>query len=113
MPLKESDISVEVIEIYPNQYLRLPNKFKEQGTCHITLKICTISMELKNIRYQIRKNETIWVGLPMNAYPDQSKPNNKKVTVPSISFEDPLVFEMIKKAIVKDLQFVNYFPLKE
>lgn len=107
MPLVKSEIFVEVVEIYPNQHLLLSPKLQENGTCHISLTVGAISMDIKNIRYQIRKNGAIWVGLPINTYRNPEGAEKKKITVPSISFSDPLIFEIIKKAIIKDLEEEN------
>ena len=103
MTLEALDISVEVIEIYPNLQFQLPRKLKEQGTCHIILKVGDFIMEIKNIRYQIRVNGGVWVGPPINVYPDPSKKKHGKVSVPTITFKDPAVFDKIKEEIGKDL----------
>ena len=117
MPILDSDISVEVVEIYPNMDFRLPSKLKEQGTCHITLKVGELSMEIKNIRYQIRTNGGVWVGPPINIYPDHDK-NRKSAqikrkkgmvakpihtSVPTITFEDPIIFNKIKEVVEKEV----------
>ena len=117
MPIAETDISVEVVEIYPNLEFRLPAKLKEQGTCHVILKIGVLSMEIKNIRYQIRTNGGVWVGPPVNIYPDHEanqkssliKRKEGKIarpiyaTVPTITFEDPKIFDKVKEVVGKEL----------
>jgi hypothetical protein len=118
MPIAETDISVEVVEIYPNLEFRLPSKLKEQGTCHVILKVGELSMDIKNIRYQIRSKGGVWVGLPVNIYPDHEanqksqaiKRKEGKVarpiytTVPTITFEDPKIFDKVKEVIKKELR---------
>jgi hypothetical protein len=118
MPIAETDISVEVVEIYPNLEFRLPSKLKEQGTCHVILKVGELSMDIKNIRYQIRSNGGVWVGPPVNIYPDHEanqksqaiKRKEGKVarpiytTVPTITFEDPKIFDKVKEVIKKELR---------
>ena len=117
MPIAEADISIEVVEFYPNLEFRLPKKLKEQGTCHVILKVGDLSMEIKNIRYQIRSNGGVWVGPPINIYPnheanEKSQALKRKkeqvakpiyISVPTITFEDPIIFDKIKEAIEKDL----------
>lgn len=96
------NIVVEVIEIYPNLYFRLPNKLKEQGTCHVELTIGNVSMEIKNIRYQLRKNGGVWVGPPMNVYPGPDD-SHGKLSVPTVTFKDPMIFERIRETVKKEL----------
>ena len=117
MPLSKDEISVEVVEFYPNLEFRLPKKLKEQGTCHIILKIDDLSMEIKNIRYQIRSNGGFWVGPPVNIYPNheanqKSQAIKRKegkaaksisISVPTITFEDSKIFDKIKETIEKEL----------
>jgi len=117
MTLTKDQIFVEVVEFYPNLEFRLPKKLKEQGTCHIILKIGELSMEIKNIRYQIRSNGGVWVGPPANIYPNHEANQKSQAikrkkcfvarpiftTVPSITFEDPEIFEKIKEEVEKDL----------
>ena len=117
MLISETDISVEVIEIYPNLEHRLPAKLKEQGTCYVILKVGNLSMEIKNIRYQIRTNGGVWVGPPANIYPNHEanqkssliKRKEGKIarpiytTVPTITFEDPKIFDIIKEVVGKEL----------
>jgi hypothetical protein len=117
MPLSDSDIAVEVVEIYPNPEFRLPKKLKEQGTCHVILKIGELSMEIKNIRYQIRTNGGVWVGPPINIYPDHDKNRKSQlikrkkgkvakpiyISVPTITFEDPKIFDKIKEVLEKEV----------
>ena len=118
MPIAETDISVEVVEIYPNLEFRLPSKLKEQGTCHVILKVGELSMDIKNIRYQIRTNGGVWVGPPANIYPDHIENQKSQAikrkegkiarpiytTVPTITFEDPKIFDKIKEVVEKDLR---------
>jgi hypothetical protein len=117
MPIAKTDISVEVVEIYPNLEFRLPSKLKEQGTCHVILKVGELSMEIKNIRYQLRTNGGVWVGPPVNIYPDHDKNRTSQAikrkagkvakpiftTVPTITFEDPKIFDKIKEVVEKEL----------
>ena len=118
MSTLETNISVEVVEVYPNLEFRLPSKLKEQGTCHVTLKLGDLIMEIKNIRYQIRRNGGVWVGPPVNIYPDHEA-NEKSslikrkegqstrphhITVPTITFKDPKIFDKIKEVVEKELQ---------
>ena len=118
MPISETDISIEVVEIYPNLEFRLPAKLKERGTCHVILKIGDLSMEIKNIRYQIRSNGGVWVGPPVNIYPDHAANHKSSLikrkegtvarpiykTVPTITFEDPKIFDKIKEVVEKEIQ---------
>lgn len=117
MPIAEDQISIEVVEIYPNMDFRLPTKLKEQGTCHVILKIGDLSMEIKNIRYQIRSNGGVWVGPPINIYPDHDKNRKSQsikrkkgvvakpiyTTVPTITFEDSKIFDKIKEVVEKEV----------
>ncbi|MCY3974559.1 MAG: hypothetical protein OXF02_03325 [Simkaniaceae bacterium] len=102
MALKEDDISVEVAEIYPNYNRPLPNRVKEQGSCHVVLTVGPVTMEIKNIRYRIRRQGSIWIGPPVNMYPDPTG-EKEKISVPTITFQDPAVFERIREAIRRDL----------
>lgn len=103
MPMTNTKVFIEVVEIYPNLQFRLPKKLKEQGTCHIVLTIGEISMDIKNIRYQLRKNGGVWIGPPINVYPDPTRKENRKVSVPTITFKDPEIFEKIRETLKKEL----------
>lgn len=117
MIVSKQTIFVEVIEIYPNLTFKLPNKLKEQGTCHVRLRVGDLKMKIKNIRYQVRKNGGIWVGPPMNVYPDAERnaasqaikrkkgviPKSLNLSVPTIIFEDHIIFDQIKETIKKEL----------
>jgi len=114
---QESVIAEKVVEIYPNLEFRLPIKLKEQGTCHVILKIGEMSMEIKNIQYQIRTNGRVWVGPPVNIYSDHEanqksslikRKEGKTVrpiyaTAPTITFEDPKIFDKDKEVVEKEL----------
>ena len=82
----EKAISVDVVEIYPNTNFRLTRKLKEQGTCHVILRIGELNMEIKNIRYRVRTNGGM-VARPI------------EISVPTITFEDSAIFDKIKEVV--------------
>ena len=95
-------MTVEVVEFYPNLHFSLPKKLKEQGSCHVVVRIDGIEMEIKNIRYQIRQNGGVWVGLPINVYPDPDK-KNRMMNVPTLTFKDEAIARKIKEEVEKEL----------
>jgi hypothetical protein len=95
-------MNIEVVEIYPDTAFHVSGKIKEQGTCHVRVKTGNLIQEIKNIRYQIKKNGSVWVVPPGQNYRNP-KDKNKKLFVPTVTFENVEIWREIRERIVKGI----------
>ena len=95
-------MNIEVIEIYPDPDFHVSGKIKEQGTCHVRVKTGNLIQEIKNIRYQIKRNGSVWVVPPGHNYRNP-KDKNKKLFVPTVTFENVEIWKEIRERIVKGI----------
>lgn len=98
-------LTIKTCQFYPEEFRRKTDaeKYRDKGTCEVSIEINSIEMAIKNITYRIDHSGKIHLKPPYRIHSNK-KAGIKPKLVPSVVFKNAEIWLQIERHIKKELE---------